>query len=53
MDVKTTLLNEDLVENMYMAQHKVFFMKDKKYGMPSKEIHLWIETSIKTTLSQV
>jgi hypothetical protein len=31
MDVKTTFLNEDLLENVYMVQHKGFAMKGKEH----------------------
>jgi hypothetical protein len=31
MDVKTTFLNGDLLENVYMAQHKGFAMKEKEH----------------------
>jgi hypothetical protein len=31
IDVKTTLLNMDLLENVYMAQSKAFAMKGKEY----------------------
>jgi hypothetical protein len=31
MDVKTTLLNEDLLENVYKAQPKVFTIKGKEH----------------------
>ena len=30
MDVKTTFLNEDLYENVYMAQPKGFVMEEKE-----------------------
>jgi hypothetical protein len=31
IDVKTTHLNEDLIENMFMAQPKVFVVRSKKH----------------------
>jgi hypothetical protein len=31
MDVKMALLNRDLLENIYMAQHKGFTMKEKEH----------------------
>jgi hypothetical protein len=31
MDVKTTFLNRDLLENIYMAQPKSFVMKGKEH----------------------
>jgi hypothetical protein len=31
IDVKTTFLNEDLLENVYMAQPKDFAMKEKEH----------------------
>jgi hypothetical protein len=31
MDVKTALLNEDLLENAYMAQPKGFTVKEKEH----------------------
>jgi hypothetical protein len=47
MDVKTTFLNGDLLENVYMAQPKDFAMKGKKtYVMLSEKIHLWTKASL-------
>jgi hypothetical protein len=41
MDAKTTFLNGDLLENVYMAQPKGFCRESKRtYGMPFDEIHL-------------
>jgi hypothetical protein len=31
MDVKTTFINEDLLENIYMAQAKSFVVKGKEH----------------------
>jgi hypothetical protein len=31
MDAKTTFLNGDLLENVYMAQHKGFAVKEKEH----------------------
>jgi hypothetical protein len=31
MDAKTTFLNGDLLENVYMAQHKDFAVKGKEH----------------------
>ena len=54
MDVKTVFLNGDLEENIYIAQLKCFFVEGKRmYGMPPKEIHLRIKTSIKTVIFKV
>jgi hypothetical protein len=47
IDVKTTFLNGDLLENVYMAQPKSFTVKGKKtYEIPSEKIHLWIKASL-------
>jgi hypothetical protein len=46
IDVKTTFLNEELLENIYMAQPKGFVTRGKRYGMLLKKVHLWIETSL-------
>ena len=46
MDVKTTFLNRDLYENVYMAHPKGFVVKEKKYGIPPIEIYLWVKTSL-------
>ena len=54
MDVKTTILNNDLEENVYMAQLKGFIIKAKrKHMMLFKEIHLWIKASFKIVLLEV
>jgi hypothetical protein len=47
MDVKTTFLNGDLLENVYMTQPKGFAVKRKRtFGMPYEKIHLWIKESL-------
>jgi hypothetical protein len=47
MHVKMTFLNGDLLENVYMAQHKGFIVKGKEHmGCLFEEIHLWIKTSL-------
>jgi hypothetical protein len=54
MNVKTTFLNGDLEENIYMAQPKGFAVEGKRTnGMPPKEIHLWVKTSFKTVVFEV
>ena len=45
MDVKTTFLNGDLEENVYMKQG-FFHGGEGTYGMPPKEIHLWVKASL-------
>jgi hypothetical protein len=41
MHVKMTFLNGDLLENVYMAQHKGFIVKGKEHmGCLFEEIHL-------------
>jgi hypothetical protein len=40
MDFKTTFLNGELEENVFMAQRKGFIVRGKKkYEMPLKEVH--------------
>ena len=54
MDVKTAFFNENLYENVYMAQPKGFVMEEKKtYGMPPVEIHLWVKISHKIVVFEV
>jgi hypothetical protein len=54
MDVNTSFLNGELVENVYMAQSKGFCHDEQtKTRMSSKEFHIWIKTSVVTVLSQL
>jgi hypothetical protein len=54
MEVKTTFLNRDLEENVYMAQPKGFVVKEKRTnGIPLKEINLWVKASFKTVVLEV
>ena len=54
MDVKTTFLNGDLKENVYMAQPKRFYCGRKRtHRMPLEEIHLRIKTNFKIVLFEV
>jgi hypothetical protein len=47
MDVKTTFLNRDLLENIYMAQSKGFVVKEKEHmRCHLRKIYLWIKTNI-------
>lgn len=53
IDFKTTFLNEELEENVFVAQRKGFVVRGKKkYEMPLKEVHLWTETSFQTVVSE-
>jgi hypothetical protein len=40
MDVKTTFLNGDLLENVYIVQPKGFAIKKRTYMVPSEKIYL-------------
>jgi hypothetical protein len=54
MDVKTTFLNGDLEENIYIAQPKGFVVEEKRNdGTSPEEIHLWIKASFKTVVLEV
>jgi hypothetical protein len=46
MDVKTTFLNGDLLENVYMAQLKGFAVKGKEHMGCHLRNHLWIKASL-------
>jgi hypothetical protein len=47
MDVKTTFLNGDLLENVLHSATQRFCCKRKgTYGVSSEEIHLWIKASL-------
>ena len=53
MDVKTTLLNGDIEETIYMAQLENFESKESTYGIQIKKIHIWFKESISSMISKV
>jgi hypothetical protein len=54
MNVKTSFINGDLVENVSMAQPKGFYHARKRtYGMSLKEVHLWIKKHLDIGISSL
>nr|KYP47763.1 hypothetical protein KK1_030595 [Cajanus cajan] len=53
MDVKIVFLNGDIEETIYMMQPENFVSGDSVYGVQTKEIHLWSQTSFPSMVSQV
>ena len=46
MNIKTTFLNRNLKEEVYMTQPEKFISSGSKSNMQDKKIHLWIEAGI-------
>ena len=53
MDVKTTLLNGDIEEIIYMVQLENFESKESTSGIQIKKIHIWFKESISSTILKV
>ena len=54
MDVKTTFLNGDIDETIYIVQPKKLRVRRcKENGLQTKEIHLWTQASISLMVLQI
>ena len=53
MDVKTTFLNGDIEETIYMVQLENFESKESTSGIQIKKIHIWFKESISSTILKV
>ncbi|RDY14715.1 hypothetical protein CR513_00175, partial [Mucuna pruriens] len=53
MDVKIVFLNGDINKMIYMVQLESFVPNDSKFGMQTKEIHLWPQIGFSSMVSQI